>query len=60
MIPAGSNGELLGVMLVDSILMLCSDYTSQWLLKYPLTDPELIHLRQTSCDDPQWVDWGNR
>jgi hypothetical protein len=58
-IPAGSNGEMMGLLFVDSVLMLCSDYTSQQLLKTPLKDPELIKLRQTTCADPTWVTWGN-
>jgi hypothetical protein len=47
MIPAGANNELMGLLFVDSILMLCSDYTTQQLLKTPLKDPDLIKLRQT-------------
>jgi hypothetical protein len=39
--------------------MLCSDYTTQQLLKTPLKDPDLIKLRQTTCADASWVTWGN-
>lgn len=59
MIPAGPNGELLGVLFVDSILMLCSSYSQEWLEKYPLKDPELLAVKASSCSDPSWVAWGN-
>jgi hypothetical protein len=49
----------MGLLFVDSVLMLCSDYTTQQLLHTPLQDHELIHLRQTTCADPSWVTWGN-
>lgn len=29
LIPSGENGELLAMLFVDSVLMLCSNYTSQ-------------------------------
>lgn len=28
MIPSGANGEVMGVLFVDSVLMLCSDFTT--------------------------------
>jgi len=28
MVPAGANGEMMGILFVDSVLMLCSDFTS--------------------------------
>jgi len=49
----------MGLLFVDSVLMLCSDYTTQELVHTPLDDPELIHLRQSTCSDPDWVMWGN-
>ena len=44
-VPSGSNGEVMGILFVDSVLMLCSDFTTIQLETTPLQDPELIHLR---------------
>ena len=52
MVPSGKNGELLGLLFVDSVLMLCSNYTAQNFLINPPTDPEIINLRATVCTDP--------
>ena len=59
LVPSGSNGEIMGMLFIDSVLMLCSDYTSAQLEKTPLHDEELIRLRQIACGDPTWVTWGN-
>ena len=45
LVPSGSNGEIMGMLFIDSVLMLCSDYTSAQLEKTPLHDEELIRLR---------------
>ena len=49
MIPSGSNGELLGMLFVDSVLMVCSNYTAPTGL---LTDPDIIKLTKSTCSDP--------
>jgi hypothetical protein len=58
-IPVGDNGEVMGILFVDSVIMLCSDYVAEHLKQHPLTDPELIRVKQIMCDDPQWITWGN-
>ena len=58
-IEAGDDGKQMGLLFVDSVLMLCSDYTSEQLLKTPLQHPDLVKLQQSICDDPTWVAWGN-
>ena len=42
LVPSGKNGEILGLLFVDSVLMLCSNYTSQNFLNSAPTDPEII------------------
>jgi len=59
LVPAGSDGELMGLLFVDSILMLCSDYTAANLQDHPINDPELSSWYNDYCENEQWVAWGN-
>jgi hypothetical protein len=49
MIPSGPNGELLGMLFVDSVLMVCSNYTTP---TGQLSDHDIIWLKKTTCADP--------
>ena len=42
MVPVGNGNEVMGMLFVDSVLMLCSDYTTALLQETPLTDPDHI------------------
>jgi len=59
MVPVGNGNEVLGLLFIDSVLMLCSDYTAAQLEKTPLLDEEMIQLRASVCTYPDWVAWGN-
>ena len=58
-VQAGENGEVMGMLFVDSVLMLCSNYTAMQIEKTPLKNPDLIRLRATTCANSLWVNWGN-
>jgi hypothetical protein len=49
----------MGLLFVDSVLMLCSNFTTMQLERTPLLNPDLIRLRQIVCKDQTWVNWGN-
>lgn len=63
LVPVGDNGELMGLLFIDSVLMVCSNYSQPLTLE--LTNPELIILQQSVCADAwavnntDWVQWGN-
>ena len=64
LIPSGKNGELMGLLYIDSVLMACSDYTASWLNSLGIDavqHHELKRLRQSVCDGmyPEWITWGN-
>jgi len=62
LIPSGKNGELMGLLYIDSVLMACSDYTASWLNTLNVTDVQhqnIKRLRQSVCADPGQVQWGN-
>ena len=55
LVPSGKDGELLGMLFVDSVLMVCSNYTLASLQATELVDHDLIWLTKTLCADPTWV-----
>jgi hypothetical protein len=49
LVPSGKDGELLGLLFVDSVLMACSNYTN--LAPEDIQDKEMKQVRQSICDN---------
>ena len=50
------NGKKLGMLFVDSSLMLCSNFT---YAKFELTADDHKRLADMVCDKPIYTEWGN-
>ena len=64
-IDIGDNGEKLGLLMVDSCLLLCSNYTYGPVNYFSddnkvEQDHDLLSLRDATCDDPWYVEEGNK
>ena len=64
-IEIGDDGEKLGLLMVDSCLLLCSNYTYGPVNyftqnKIEKSDHDLLSLRDATCDNPWYVEEGNK
>lgn len=59
LVPSGKDGELLGLLFVDSVLMVCSNYTSFNVSAVGAHDSEMKKLLAKIVCTDQLVEWGN-